>query len=70
VCIEDVNGDTALHAAARLGEAQVLWLVLVHAAAEEKRKGLEGGRGEGSNIKNWREEEGLSEEKGDNYKKR
>ena len=51
VCIEDVNGDTALHAAARLGEAQVLWLVLVHAAAEEKRKGKEGGR-EGEKV--WR----------------
>ena len=57
VCIEDINGDTALHAAARLGEAQVLWLVLVHAAAEEKREG----RKEGEKVKVWRRRNGKGE---------
>jgi len=44
VCIEDVNDDTAVHAAARLGDARVLWSVLVHAIAEEKRREREGVR--------------------------
>lgn len=54
VCIEDVNGDTALHAAARLGEAQVLWLVLVHAVAEERREGREGGEAGERRERVWR----------------
>ena len=49
VCIEDVNDDTALHAAARLGDARVLWSVLVHATAEEKRRGRKGGK-EGDKV--------------------
>ena len=49
VCIEDVDNDTAVHAAARLGDARVLWSVLVHATAEEKRRGREG-RKEGDKV--------------------